>query len=99
MRGLSRQIYGVDLSLVKVGPRLLDRTLLRSVAHLFFIAQFKRQDELTRAIQERLANVRQKRTEEKDDAEFAAPMPSTSEVPPETPPSLADAEPATAVVQ
>jgi len=65
----------------------------------YTIVQLKRQDELTRAIQERLASVRQKLSEERDNGGPAAPAPSTPEVPPEAPPSLADAEPATLVVQ
>jgi hypothetical protein len=61
----------------------------------YTIVQLKRQDELTRAIQERLANVRQRLSDEKDDSESAAPAPSTSKAPP----SLATAQPVTPVVQ
>jgi len=61
----------------------------------YTIVQLKRQDELTRAIQERLASVRQRLSDEKDDSESAAPAPSTSEAPP----SLATAQPVTPVVQ
>jgi hypothetical protein len=61
----------------------------------YTIVQLKRQDELTRAIQERLANVRQRLSDEKDDSESAAPAPSASEAPP----SLATAQPVTPVVQ
>jgi hypothetical protein len=56
------------------------------------VVQLRRQDQLTRRIQDKLAAAAGKKTE---GTAAPAPMPGT----PEVPPTLADAEPATLIVQ
>ena len=56
--------------------------------------ELRRQDELTRRIQQKLAKAAGRKTEEKP-AEPVPPGPAA----PEVPPSLADAKPATPIVQ